>query len=323
MNRREMLHHSLAAAAVAGSAGSRLFAAVRADSKTPEFTLDLCPGRIGVRAGQEQTIEYAHTFGFQSVEPNGAYLAKLNSVQLEALQASLKEKKLVWGAGGMPVQFRADERAFQSGLKALPQIAAGLQRAGVTRVGTWLSPSHAELTYLANFKQHARRLKAVATVLADHDLRFGLEYVGPKTLWASNRHSFVHSMVETKELLDAIGADNVGFVLDSWHWYTAHESVADLRSLTNRDVVAVDLNDAPDGIEIDQQIDNRRTLPTDTGVIDLKAFLGALVEMGYDGPIRAEPFNKELNALDNEPAVKKTAEAMKRAFALVSSAGRA
>ena len=45
--------------------------------------------------------------------------------------------------------------------------------------------------------------------------------------------------------------------------------------------------------------------------------LGALVAIGYDGPVSAEPFNKALNALDDEPAVEKTADAMKTAFAMI------
>jgi sugar phosphate isomerase/epimerase len=58
-------------------------------------------------------------------------------------------------------------------------------------------------------------------------------------------------------------------------------------------------------------------LPTATGVIDLKTFLGALVEIGYDGPIRAEPFNKPLNEMGDEEALSATAKAMRKAFALV------
>jgi sugar phosphate isomerase/epimerase len=109
----------------------------------------------------------------------------------------------------------------------------------------------------------------------------------------------------------------VGFVLDSWHWYNARETAEDLLTLTNHDVIACDLNDAPAGVPIDEQQDGRRELPAATGVIDLKAFLGALVRIGYDGPIRAEPFNQELNALEDEAALKATAAAMKKAFALV------
>ena len=106
-------------------------------------------------------------------------------------------------------------------------------------------------------------------------------------------------------------------MLDSWHWYTAHETAADLRTLENRDVVACDLNDAPAGIAVDQQIDNRRELPAATGVINLQEFLEVLVEIGYDGPIRAEPFNRILNEMENETAVAETAEAMRKTFTLI------
>ena len=124
-------------------------------------------------------------------------------------------------------------------------------------------------------------------------------------------------MKETKDLIDEIAQDGVGFVLDSWHWYTAHETADDLRTLTSDDIVACDLNDAPIGREIDEQIDNQRELPAATGVIDLKTFLGVLAEIGYDGPVRAEPFNAQLNAMNNAQACQATADAMKKAFSLL------
>ena len=98
---------------------------------------------------------------------------------------------------------------------------------------------------------------------------------------------------------------------------TGARTQADLLSLKNRDVVCCHLNDAPAGVPIDQQRDGRRELPCATGVIDLKGFLGALVKIGYDGPICAEPFSRELRAMSTEDAMNATAAAMKKAFALV------
>jgi sugar phosphate isomerase/epimerase len=281
------------------------------------MTIDLRCGSIGVRADQREAIDLAHRHGFESVEPNAGYLGKLSDEELQALLADLKRKGLVWGAAGLPLNFRADEERFTSGLKGLRNAARALQRAGVTRVGTWLTPSHATLTYLENFKQHARRLREAARILGDHGQRLGLEYVGPKTSWSSRLYPFIHTLKETRELIAAIGRDNVGVVPDSWHWYTAHETKGDLLVLRNRDVVAVDLNDAPAGIPVDEQIDSKRELPAATGVIDLKSFLEALLEIGYDGPVRAEPFNAALRRLPKEEAVAATARAMKKAFALI------
>jgi sugar phosphate isomerase/epimerase len=318
VTRRTMLHRcALAGGGVMG------LTTPRSTTATPEsavrFTLDLRCGSIGVRADQRAAIDLAARHGFQSVTPEPSYLAKLSDEQASALVAEMSEKNLKWGAAGLPVEFRRDVAAFRASLQRLPRLARGLQQVGATRVGTWLSPGHNELTYVGNFRQHASRLRQCAKILADHGQRLGLEYVGPKTSWTSRRFCFIHTMAETKDLIAEIGRNNVGFVLDSWHWYTAHEAPDDLRSLTNHDVVACDLNDAPAGIPIDQQIDNRRELPAATGVIDLKSFLGVLVEIGYDGPVRAEPFNQRLNAMDNDAAVAATAQAMRAAFALVQA----
>jgi hypothetical protein len=46
--------------------------------------------------------------------------------------------------------------------------------------------------------------------------------------------------------------------------------------------------------------------------------LDGLLEIGYDGPTRAEPFNQVLNDMDDEAALKATSEAMKKAFKLLS-----
>lgn len=296
--------------------------AAEAGSGSRRMTISLAPGSIGVQANQTVAIDLAHRHGFESVEPYGGHLAGLSSAELDTLLGSLKEKGLVWGAAGLPVDFRGAEDRYRSGLKELPAIAAGLQRAGVDRVGTWLTPAHDELTYLENFRRHTDRLREIASILKDHGARLGLEYVGPATSRLRRRYGFVHTLAEVRELIAAIGTGNVGVVLDSWHWYTARDTEAELLALTARDVVSVDLNDAPAGIPIEQQVDNRRELPSATGVIDLKVFLGALVRMDYDGPVRAEPFNQALNDLDNEAACAATIAAMKKAFALVAPRGR-
>lgn len=280
-----------------------------------KMTIDLVCGSIGVQADQMRAIELASENGFESVGPDVWALTGMSADDIQRVKARLGETELVFGAGGLPVEFRADQGKFDQDLAKLKGGVANLQKAGVTRIGTWIMSAHKELTYLENFKLHATRLRQTAEVLKDHGIRLGLEYVGPKTTWTSMRFPFVHTMAEMKELLAEIGTGNVGFVLDSWHWYTAEETEADLLSLKNEDIVAVDLNDAPEGIPVHEQMDLVRRLPAATGVIDVGTFLGALVKVGYDGPVRAEPFDNTLKSMKAEDAVAKTAAAMKKAFA--------
>lgn len=311
-NRRQILASTAGALVATSVSNSNGIAATARKMK-----IDLSCGRIGVKANQEEAIDLAARHGFEAVVPNAGDLGKLSEAKLAELKAEMNEKNLVFSAGGMSVDFRKDKKKFEEGLKQLPGQAAILQKAGVTRVGTWLMPVSDQLTYVQNFRQHANRLRKIGKILADHDLRFGLEYVGPKTLWASKRYSFVHTMAGTKDLLAEIDVPSVGFVLDSWHWYTAHETGEDILSLSNDQIVAVDLNDAPSGIEIDDQIDSKRELPMATGVIDVATFLKSLNQIGYDGPVRAEPFNAALRKMPAEKAVATTAAAMKKAFALI------
>lgn len=281
------------------------------------MTIHLSCGSIGVKADFRQALQYAHAFGFEAIDADGAYLATLSPAQLNELSQEMKALKVVWGTMPFPVEFRKSEAEYRDTLPLLAPRAAAVKRAGGTRCSTWLPPSHEEWSSREHFATFQRRLGECAKILKDNGLRFGLEYVGPKTLWSSRRYPFIHTMKETKELIAAIGTGNVGFVLDSWHWFTAKETVADLLTLTNNDIVSVDLNDAPLGRTVEEQIDSQRELPMATGVIDVKAFLEALVKIGCDAPVRCEPFNAPLRAMPAEQALSTTITAMKKAFALI------
>lgn len=274
-------------------------------------------GSIGVKAGVREALAYAARYGFGAISADSGWLARAPESEVRGVLDEMKEKGITWGQAGLPVEFRKGEDEFAAGLKELPGRAAALQKAGVDRVTTWVSPTHDELTYLENFKQHSRRLREMARILKDHGCRLGLEYVGPKTSWTARRYPFVHTMKEMKELIAGAGTGNIGFVLDSWHWYTAQETVADLKTLAASDVVSIDLNDAPAGIAVDQQKDNARELPCATGVIPVAAFLTALNSTGCDAPARCEPFNAALRAMAPDAALAATAAAMKKAFALI------
>jgi sugar phosphate isomerase/epimerase len=281
------------------------------------MTMDLICGNLGVKATQREAIDLAQRYGFESVFPDAGELSRLSDSELQELLAHLKASGRVFGAAFLAVDFRKDEETFARDLAQLPAYARALQRAGVRRTGTWLPPGSDSLTYLQHFKQTARRLREVARVLGDHEVRLGLEYVAPRTSWVSRRYPFLHTMAETRELIAEIGVPSVGLVLDSWHSYHAGDGAADVAALRNEDVVAVDLNDAPADVPKDQQRDNARELPLATGVIDAGAFLKALLAIGYDGPVRAEPFNEAVRQMPREEAVATTARAMKKAFALL------
>src|ERR1019366_6096466 len=158
----------------------RMFAAVAAGCMLPGrsrgMSIHLSCGALGIKASQAEAIEYAARYGFDVVDADGRYLGDLPQADLTRLLDSMRAKNAGWAMAGFPTEFRKDDAAFSESLKTLPAYAAGLERAAVKRVTTWISPASADLTYMANLKIHARRLREAAAILKDHGLRFGLEY---------------------------------------------------------------------------------------------------------------------------------------------------
>ena len=310
-NRREFLR---AAGAVAATGFLTPLATAAANTK---MKMCLNAGNIGVRANLAESIAMAGKFGFDAVDPNVKELAALSDSAMSAMLDDLAAKKLTFGSVAQGFTITQPDEAWATTLKDLAATAKALQRARVKRFVTWLSSSDANLTYLQNFRLHARRIGEAATILGDSGVSLGLEYLGPKTMWARSKYPFIHTMASMKELIAETRKPNVGFLLDIWHWYNAGDSVADVLTLKNQDLVAVHLSDAPAGIPIDQQVDSHRELPLATGIMDTAGFVNALNQVGYDGPVAAEPMSADLRKLPPEEALAKTAEAMKKTFALI------
>lgn len=274
---------------------------------------NLNAGAIGVQATLAEVIDLASRYGFGGVDfsiTEAAQLAAKSSV--ESVQELFREADVRPGLWGFPVDFRKDEATWRQGLDALPAQAELAQALGCFRTATWILPGHDDRNFQENFDFHLQRLRPAAEILADHGHRLGLEFVGPKTLRDTMRHEFIYNLEGMLELCQALGTGNVGLLLDIWHLYTAHDDVADVRTLSNEQIVTVHVNDAPEGVPVDEQLDQVRALPGETGVLDLAGFLQALHDIGYDGPVTAEPFSQRLRSLPAEQAVRETRESLRQ-----------
>jgi len=290
-----------------------------ADQSNHQMTVDLTPGAIGVNTSRPLELNaLAAKHGFTSVAPNLQGMASMADSQLGEMVAQMKRQGLRWGTAGCPVSVRSSETDYRSQLSELPKYSKVLAKVGGTRMNTYIPPSSRDTTYLQNFKLWSKRLREIGKILADKGQRIGLEYIGTHTLLVGGKYPFIHTMAETKDLIADTGAKNIGFVLDSWHWWQAGDSVEDILTLKGDEIIAVDLNDAPSGVKKTEQIDSQRELPVATGVIDAKAFLTAIKETGFDGPVRAEPFNAPLNKMNDDDACAATVKAIKKAFTMIN-----
>lgn len=263
----------------------------------------LSAGAINVHVGDLYgALEAAKIGGFAGVEFNAQEIANLIAMHdADYVQNLFAEAGVRPAAWGLPIQWRGTDAHFEEGLTDLPRLAQAAQAIGGPRTMTWIMPGSNDLDYDANYAFHVARFRPIAQILADYGCAIGLEFIGPKTLRDSQKYPFIYEMKPMLAMGQDIGP-NVGLLLDCWHWHTSHGTLDDLRALKPAQVVYVHVNDAPEGIPTDEQVDNRRALPGATGVIDIAGFLQTLQAIGYDGPVTPEPFASELAALPSDEA---------------------
>ncbi len=251
----------------------------------------LSPGAVGVKVdGMLDAIKLARESGFDGVEVGIADVADLIDNQgREKVRAYFSEAGIRPAGWGMPIDFRGDESAWIKGLEELPRLAAAASDIDCRRTMTWIMPCSDVRPFEENRKFYIDRFRPISEILLDHGCTFGLEFIGPKTLWTSQKYPFIHTMKAMLEMCEEIGP-NMGLLLDCWHWHTSGGTVEQIEALRPEQVVYVHVNDAPPGVSLDQYVDNQRAMPGATGVIDIAGFLGALRTIGYDGPVTPEPF---------------------------------
>jgi sugar phosphate isomerase/epimerase len=231
----------------------------------------------------------------------------------------LGEARLRWGGFILPVNCREDDQTFRMQLASLPATAGTARDARCDLCYTYIQAGHNDLEYGANFRRHVERLGTIVSILSDHDIRLALEFVGTKSKREAFKYPFIYRIDQLLELIGSLKlsrSSQVGVLLDSFHWFTSGATAQDITEHLPRRVFYVHVNDGAWGRTAEQQIDNERTLPGETGVIDLRSFIRCLRTIGYDGPVTAEPMLNELTRYPPEVVARRTFESIRTTLSM-------
>lgn len=276
---------------------------------------NLSTGAIGIRANMQEGLALANAAGFEGLDlgiDEASQLAQEHSVQF--VKELWTEAGIKMGGWGFGVNWRGADADYYAGLAQLPARAELAAKLGCYRTTTVVGPASNDMTYQENWDFSVKRLRPVAEILKEYGHSLGLEFIGPATSRKAAKHLFAYSMDAMLGLAAAVGTGNVGLLFDTWHWYTCRSTIDDVRKLSLADVVYVHINDAPAGIDADEQIDNIRCLPAETGVIPLTELMHVLTDIGYEGPVTPEPFSKTVNAMEPTDAAKATGASLDKVW---------
>lgn len=246
---------------------------------------------VGGFPSLEAFVTAAARHGFGAVDTGGDAIRGLLESKGQAGAGNfLKENGVVVGSFGLPVEWRASQQQFRDGLTRLAADAQAAAQVGCKACCTYVLPS-TDLEPVHFMALATTRLRQCASILDAYGIRLGLEFVGPHHLRSAWKHPFLWMPDSFLDWFDAIGAANVGYLYDAYHWYTTGGTVEDILRLQPGQIVHAHINDAPP-VPVEAVLDNGR-LFTGEGVIDLAGFLGALNQIGYKGVIAQEILSQE------------------------------
>ncbi len=262
----------------------------------------------------EDFVSLAARYGFRGVEFG---IGEVHEMGVEKAHELFESHNVLPVAFGLPTEWRKDDAQFESELEKLPALAQTARGVGALRCTTYVLPDGgtSREEYSARSK---KRLGRCAQILNEQGIMLGLEFLGPQHFRTNPENVWFYDIAGALQAADEINqeakVENVGLLIDAWHWYTGGGSVMDLAAVPLSQIVHVHVNDAPP-IEVEDQVDNIRLLPGQSGVIEMRGFLHTLDALGYKGPVAVETFSEDLKKVTADEAGALAAAAMRKIFA--------
>jgi sugar phosphate isomerase/epimerase len=226
------------------------------------------------------TIRLASNAGFEAVDLD---VAKIGPDEAGEIRRCLDAAGLVGGAGPLPVEMREDEDRFLADLALFDWRLEAAATIGIRVLHRSLPASSDrsidELVPLL----HDRWCK-MADRAREYEVTLAVEPLGALYRRTARAHEGIWRLEEATAFAQSCGA-GVGVLVDSWHWYLAGSSAAEIVE-AGSDIVHVHLADVPRRAAEDQR-DTERVLPGQ-GVVDFEPFVSALHGARYDRLVSPE-----------------------------------
>ncbi len=156
-------------------------------------------------------------------------------------------------------------------------------------------------------EESVRVLNELADIAEPHGIKIGFEFLGE----AGNS---VQTLDLGSRIVDLVGRESVGNVIDTYHFYAGSSSWEALEKLDPAKLFIFHINDAED-LPKDQLNDSKRLYPG-LGILPIGHMKAMLDAIGYDGPASVEIFRPEYWHQDPFEVAKTAKAAAEKALGL-------
>jgi 2-keto-myo-inositol isomerase len=237
-----------------------------------------------MRASLEVDVAAAKTAGFDYVE---IWAAKLRTFLGHTPIADLKQ--LVGEAGVPPLSINSiehitfrDPQAYETikqECRELSKIAAEIKCPYIVVVPGRLPPGEVDVV-----EESVHVLTELCDIAAEHGVALAFEFLGQPDC-------SVPTLALADEIVRTAARDNLGLVIDSFHFYAGGSNVSMIETLDPRQIYIFHLNDAEDLPRA--QLEDRHRLLPGLGILPLREMVDAFRKIGYDDVASVEIFRPE------------------------------
>jgi sugar phosphate isomerase/epimerase len=257
----------------------------------------------------------ALTYGFKGFDLDmREFMRKVSSRGRDAAGRYLQSAQVRLGfrvsTFELPVRWTDEENVYKQDLDKLAPLAETAASLGAKGCYTMVPPASDKLAHADNFALLQQRLGPVADILARQKIQLGLGLNALPKSRKDKKHEFVHQVDPFLTLLGKLGIDNVGIVLDLWHWKIGGGTIKQIRELSPGQIVQVRVCDAPADADPAKITEDQRLLPGKGGLIDAVTAMRILGEMEYDGPVSPVANPKTLTGMTRDRIVRIAGEAL-------------
>jgi 2-keto-myo-inositol isomerase len=244
-------------------------------------------GATTMTADLETDIRSAGAAGFELVELRSNKLYDyLETHTVDDLKALLTEA----GVGVLSINtlehitWRSDEdyAAIKEECAKLSEISAAIGCPYVLAVPGALRQG--PKTEQETIAESVKVLNELADIAEPFGIRIGFEFLGE----AGNS---VTTLDLGSRIVDLVGRESVGNVIDTYHFYAGGSSFEAIDRLDPKKLFILHVNDAED-LPKEELNDSKRLYPG-LGILPIKEIKERLDAIGYDGPVSVEIFRPE------------------------------
>ncbi len=270
---------------------------------------------LGISGRQSELIELALTYGFRGIDVDMTDMVK-RSQRTDFNDASkyLRAADILVGGFNADVQLDADDEKFTAQLATLHPLAETAAKLEAKRAFISLPPGSDRVAYPEYFEQVSSRLNQIGAILAVKDIKLGVSLNASKEGAEGKAFETIRNVDGFTALIKSVSAQNVGYVIDSWHWFVGGGTIDQLKAIDPARVVIVRMADLPADVDPAEAKMSDRVIPALEGRIDQVSIVKWLSENGFKGPVLPSSSAAKAKGQTRESIVNKAQEAIDAIF---------